>query len=192
MTEAEIVRKLQTTLSPKRFLHTIGVRECAKTLAAQYGGEAEKAETAALLHDCAKPYGKEESIILAKRCGVVFDEFELQESKLMHASLGAALAKDEYGVNDEDILNAIRYHTTGRKKMSLLEKIIYIADFIEPNRHFEGLEHLRETTLRDLDIGVEEGLRLSIRHVGKDTLHPRTRDALHYYQEQNKRRGCHQ
>ncbi|MHB1315351.1 MAG: nicotinate-nucleotide adenylyltransferase [Christensenellales bacterium] len=185
MDEAQIMNELQKILSPHRLQHTIGVRDCAVALAGKYKADIEKTAIAALLHDCAKPYGKEESVNLAKQYGIVFDDCEKMEPKLMHAALGAVLAREVYGVTDEEILSAIKYHTTGRENMSLIEKIIYIADFIEPNRHFSGVEQLRVLTERDLDKGVEAGLKLSILHVGDDKLHPRTKNALQYYMGKN-------
>ena len=189
MDQAQIIKELQKVLSPHRFQHTIGVWDCAIKLAEKYHANIEKTAIAALLHDCAKPYKKKESVELGKQYGIEFDEWEMLEPKLMHATLGAVLAREVYGITDQEILSAIKFHTTGRENMTLIEKIIYIADFIEPNRNFEGVETLRAMTEQDLDKGVEAGLRLSIGYVETNKLHPRTWEAFNYYSELNKRRG---
>ena len=142
MTKEEIKAVLKETLKSKRYKHTIGVAKTAKKLAKHYGEDPERAYLAGLLHDCAKNVPKEERIALAESYGCVLSDVEKRQTGLIHAKLGAAMAKRDFGVEDEEILSAIRCHTVGRPGMTLLEKIIFVADYIEPNR--EGLPHLDE------------------------------------------------
>ena len=138
--------KLQSALSVKRYIHTMGVAEEAVKLAEIYGTpqDQQKARVAGLLHDCEKDYPEAMRLRFCKEYKVKMDEIMEKQTDLIHPFLGAEVARREYQVTDEDILNAIRYHTTGRAGMSLLEKIIFIADYIEPNREkFDGLEEAR-------------------------------------------------
>ncbi|MBQ6037030.1 MAG: bis(5'-nucleosyl)-tetraphosphatase (symmetrical) YqeK [Lachnospiraceae bacterium] len=155
MTEQEIKDRLKKTLKKKRYQHTIGVAETAKKLAEHYGEDPDRAYLAGLLHDCAKNVPKEERIALAESYGCELSSVEKRQTGLIHAKLGAAMAKKDFGVEDEEILSAIRCHTVGRPGMTLLEEIIFVADYIEPNR--EGLPHLdqlREKAYTDLDACV--------------------------------------
>lgn len=128
-------KEMEKELEPKRYEHTLSVAYTAANLAAVYGADVEKALVAGMLHDCAKCLGYKKQISLCKKNHVQLSELESKkDSPLLHAKAGSILARKEYGITDEDILNAIAYHTTGRPNMSLLEKIIYIADYIEPER----------------------------------------------------------
>ena len=128
--------KLQSALSVKRYIHTMGVSEEAVKLAEIYGTptDCEKAKVAGLLHDCAKDYPQTLRERFCKEYKIKTDEIMEKQPDLIHPFLGAEVAKREYQIQDEEILNAIRYHTTGRANMTLLEKIIFIADYIEPHR----------------------------------------------------------
>ncbi|CAM3702337.1 bis(5'-nucleosyl)-tetraphosphatase (symmetrical) YqeK [Cytobacillus oceanisediminis] len=130
-------------LTEHRFLHTIGVMETAIKLAEKYGADEKKAELAAIFHDYAKFRPKDEmkEIIISNGMPVELLDYN---SELWHAPVGAYLAEKEAGINDSEVLDAIRYHTSGRTGMTLLEKVIYLADYIEPGRHFPGVEEVRE------------------------------------------------
>ncbi|MGI6169554.1 MAG: bis(5'-nucleosyl)-tetraphosphatase (symmetrical) YqeK [Christensenellales bacterium] len=162
MNRIERLEKLRATLEERRLLHTLGVERTAQALARRWGCDEEKAALAGLLHDCAKDILPELAMEKARELGFAFDAYECFEPKLMHAPLGAALARQEYGVCDDEVLSAIKFHTTGRKNMILLEKIVYMADFIEPGRVFYGVEELRELAWTDLDEALLFGLRQEI------------------------------
>lgn len=151
-------------LSPQRYEHSLGVRDTAVKLALRFGADPGKAELAGLLHDCAKNIPAEEALVLCERLGIELDEAERLNPALIHAPLGAELAQTEFGIHDEEIKNAIRYHTVGRAGMSLLEKVIYLADMIEPGRSFEGVEALRKAVEVSLDKALYEALKQSILH----------------------------
>lgn len=134
--ELEHIRKsLEKTLSEKRYRHILGVEEVCYDLAVIYGCDTLKARTAGLLHDCAKHLSDEELISECRKFNLHITEAEMKAPYLLHAKVGAAYAKEFYGITDEEILNAIISHTTGRPAMSELEKIVYVADFIEPYRN---------------------------------------------------------
>ncbi len=148
-------------LKAKRVRHVLGVEQEAVRLAEQYGADVHKARVAALLHDCTKRLEWSEQLALCEQYGVELDEAERSALKLVHAKTGAALAQAVFGVDDE-IRGAIRWHTTGRAGMTLLEKVIYLADYIEPSRDFEGVDALRKAVYEDIDKGLAMGLRMSI------------------------------
>ena len=128
-----IKNKLKNSLSEERFLHTLGTAQCAKELAKKYGLDEDKAYLTGLLHDCAKCLKNEELLKIIKEELKDIDESQLQNYKTFHAPVGAYFAKKIYGINDSEILEAIYNHTIGRVGMSLFEKIIFLADKIEPN-----------------------------------------------------------
>ncbi|TFZ40030.1 HD domain-containing protein [Soehngenia longivitae] len=142
---------IKNTLDEKRYLHTKGVVNTAIQLADKYGADKEKASIAAYLHDYAKPLKYDESLMLIDKFGIILDEETLENKELLHAPLGMIIAKYEFGISDEEILDAIRYHTTGKENMPLLTKIIYLADLIEPSRNFDGVDKIRELAFKDLD-----------------------------------------
>ncbi len=147
-----LVRELEKELNYKRFVHTLGVAATAASLAMCYGENMEKAELAGLLHDCAKCMDLKKMVRLCESEGLEISEQERRSDALLHSKAGSILARTRYGVRDADILNAIRYHTTGRPGMSLLEKIIFIADYIEPGRNVaEDLPQVRALAFEDLD-----------------------------------------
>lgn len=159
---AKLRGQMEKTLEPKRYEHTLSVAYTAANLAAVHGADVQKALEAGILHDCAKCMSHKKQIALCEKYHVQLSQMEVEEnSPLLHAKTGSILAREEYGIDDEDILNAISFHTTGRPQMSVLEKIIYIADFIEPGRRhmkrfgdgasMERLTQLRQMAYRDLD-----------------------------------------
>lgn len=162
----------------KRIAHVRGTEEEAVCLAARWGANEEAAARAAILHDCTKYHSMESHLRLCEKYGIVLDKLERETEKLLHAKTGAAIARDWFGVS-EDIYEAIYWHTTAKANMAPLEKIIYIADYIEPNRAFPEVEHLRALAYEDLDEAVRTGCELSIREMearGR-VVHPNTLQA---------------
>jgi predicted HD superfamily hydrolase involved in NAD metabolism len=158
----EIKLYLKANLVEKRYNHTLGVSDTAKKLAKLNGISEEKAEIAALAHDVAKNLSKAKMKEIIEENDIIISELEKNNSDLWHSIIGGIEAKDKFGIEDEEILDSIRWHTTGKENMSILAKIIYIADMIEPNRKFEGIEEIRKITFEDLDKGVYCGLTHSI------------------------------
>ncbi|MBM7660762.1 putative HD superfamily hydrolase involved in NAD metabolism [Bacillus mesophilus] len=166
-------------LTDHRYLHTIGVMETAIELAQLYQGDVQKSELAAIFHDYAKFRPKEEMKQIIVEQGLASDLLQF-DKELWHAPVGAYLVKNEVGIKDLDILNAIKYHTSGRINMTLLEKIIYLADYIEPGRRFPGVEEVREIASTDLDLAVIYALRNTIQFLLKkqQAIYP---DTFHTY-----------
>lgn len=169
-------------LDHRRIPHVLGTEQEAIRLAERYGADVEKARRAALLHDCTKRLDMDEQLALCKQYDIQLDELERQALKLLHAKTGAAVARDVFGVDDE-IYSAIWYHTTGRANMTKLEKIIYLADYIEPSRNFPGVDKLRKVCYEDLDRGLLLGLEMTIEEmtaIGSPVHHAtvEARDAL--------------
>ena len=155
MTLEYIRDNLDGVLKKSRFQHSIGVEEVACDLAAIYGYDVEKAGLAGLLHDCAKNLSDQELLDNCKENNIAVSEIEERFPYLLHGKVGAILAESKYEVKDEEILNSIRYHTTGRPNMTLLDKIIFTADYIEPYRKpLPRIEDIRWTAYTDLDYAV--------------------------------------
>ncbi len=153
---------IKDLMSEKRYIHSLGVRDEAMRLAKLYGADLEKAYLAGLLHDITKDFTFEQSVELAEKYGVKLEEIDKVEHKLVHGHIGAYYVKNELGIDDDEIFEAIYYHTTSKAGMRLLTKIIYIADIIEPNRTYNGVETLRALAYSDLDKAVFNGLRNTI------------------------------
>lgn len=149
MTTEEILKLLEERLKPTRLAHTLGVREMAVKLAKIYGCDIRKAEQAALLHDFCKNISIEESDSLVEKYGL--DRKYLGNGALAHSQVAAKVLEYEYGLDDREVLLAIEHHTVGDFNMGLLEKIIYVADAIEPCRDYPGVEELREIAYRDIN-----------------------------------------
>lgn len=184
--------KLKNTLSERRYIHSIGVMESAVSLAERFGGDIDKARIAGLLHDCAKEVDKDEAVKLCDELGIDIDDAKRVQKGLLHADLGAELVKTEYDISDSEIYDAIKYHTMGRENMTMLDKIIYLADFIEPSRRdFEGLTELRKLCMEDLDEAMLFAINLSISFVlnkGK-VLHKQTLATRDYFQKLKEEKG---
>ena len=162
--------KLQSALSVKRYIHTMGVAEEAVKLAEIYGTpqDQQKARVAGLLHDCAKDYPEAMRLRFCKEYKVKMDEIMEKQTDLIHPFLGAEVARREYQVTDEDILNAITWHTTGRPDMSLLEKIIFVADYIEPSRRpIPELNLIRQLAFTDIDQAVIKILENTLKYLNE-------------------------
>lgn len=148
----------------KRIAHIRGTEEEAVRLARRWGADEEKARRAGILHDITKYLEMDEQLQLCRKYGIVLDDLEQRAVKLLHSKTGACVARDVYGVSD-DIYSAIFWHTTGKADMTLLEKILYIADYMEPNRDFPGVDKLRKLAYEDLDLAVLEGCEMSIQEM---------------------------
>lgn len=169
-------------LKPGRVPHVAGCEQEAAKLAQRWGEDPGDAAEAGILHDITKKLSMDEQLILAEKYGIVFDKFERENIKLTHAITGAALSRALFGV-PERIYSAIRWHTTGRADMTLLEKIIYLADYIEPTRDFEGVERLRRLAYEDIDSAMALGLEMSLEELRQKGTEPHgaTVSALAWY-----------
>ena len=166
-------------LKPKRIPHVAGCEDEAVRLAERWGADADEAREAAILHDVTKHLDLDGQLLLCRKYDIMTDILEAAEVKLLHAKTGAAIARLEFGMS-QAVHDAILWHTTGRDDMTLLEKIIYIADYMEPTREFEGVDALRSLAYEDIDRAIIRGLRMSIEDMKTRgiTPHPRTEEAL--------------
>ncbi|MBQ6830737.1 MAG: nicotinate (nicotinamide) nucleotide adenylyltransferase [Clostridia bacterium] len=163
-------------LTPKRFRHSLAVADKARELAQRYGADAEKAYTAGLLHDILKDTAGDSQLQILQDFDILLDDVEKNSPKLWHARAGAVFIEHILGIHDEDILNAVRYHTTGRAGMSLLEMILYLADFTSADRDYPDVDVLRELTDRDLLKAMEYAAAYTIEDLQASglTVHPDT------------------
>ena len=168
-------------LKPKRMPHVLGTEREAVRLAERYGADVTKARIAALLHDCTKKLDMDRQLTLCRQYGIPLDDLERHALKLLHAKTGAAIARDVFAVDDA-VYRAIYWHTTGHPNMTKLEKIIYLADYIEPSRDFPGVDDLRRAVHADLDRGLLKALDDSIRDMQQwgNPVHHNTLDARDY------------
>lgn len=144
--------ELKEKLTPQRYEHTISVSYICTALAMRYGADLDKSELAGLLHDCAKYYGDGNIIKKCEKQNILLSSDELKAPVVLHAKYGAWLAEHKYGIEDKEVIDAIRWHTTGRPDMSLLEKIVFTADYIEPRRDKAAdLPVVRSVAFIDLD-----------------------------------------
>ena len=150
----KMLEMLKERLTPGRLSHSLGVSETAGKLALQYGTEPEKARIAGLVHNCARELPNNILLQKAQSFGIVISDVELANPSLLHAPVGAHLAKADFGIEDEQVLQAVKRHTTGAPAMTVLDKIVFLADYIEPNRFFPGVDKLRETAKTSLDDAV--------------------------------------
>ncbi|MBU3110433.1 bis(5'-nucleosyl)-tetraphosphatase (symmetrical) YqeK [Clostridium lacusfryxellense] len=187
--EQKMYNYLEKNLKEARLRHSLSVSKTAELLAAQYDQNIEKARIAGLIHDCAKNLTDVQFIKVVTDHGIVINETERQNPSILHGLVGSLIAKEEMGICDENILMSIRYHTTGRKNMSILEKIIYIADYIEPLRQFSGVDELRCLIEIDLDSAILKSFDNSINYVisKNGMLHTDTIDARNYLLSKNSR-----
>lgn len=149
-------------MSKKRFIHSLNVSKVAKKLAQAYGADEKKAEIAGLLHDITKEMPEDEQLKLFESEGIVLDDVERSTNKLWHSISGTIYVKKYLNIQDADILNAIRYHTTARNNMSLLEKIIFMSDFISEDRQYDNVEYMRSLAFENLDKAVIYGLKIQM------------------------------
>lgn len=175
----EAERAIKDLLPEKRFRHSVGVSETAVKLAEKYGADVEKARLAGMLHDIAKYFSGEELKAVILRRSDISNDFLNYSDKLWHAPVGAAYVQEHMGIDDREVLDAMTYHTTGRNEMSLLEKIIFLADYIEPGRDFPGVDVVRETAVVSLDGAVLQELQKTIIHLleKRQSVYPKTFEA---------------
>ena len=177
-----LMQKIQMRMSEQRFKHVLGVEETAVALAKKYGASPEKASIAALTHDYAKERPDEEFKMVIVRHG--FDpELLNYNNAIWHGLVGASFVERELGITDAEILHAIRVHTTGAAKMSLLDKIIYVADYIEPGRDFPGVQDARAIAWADLDEAVAFETKHTLAHLlaQEQQIYPKTIETYNYW-----------
>lgn len=182
----KISKAMEKTLDAKRYEHTLGVEYTAAALAMRHGASVKDARLAGLLHDCAKCLSDAKRLSICEKNNIAMTEYERRNPSLLHAKVGAFLAMEEYGVTDSDVIRAIENHTTGRADMSLLEKIIFIADYIEPNRdRAPHLDEIRQLAFVDLDkalIRILEDTLAYLNTTGEE-IDPQTRITYEYYKK---------
>jgi predicted HD superfamily hydrolase involved in NAD metabolism len=180
----DLEQKLQNALTPNRYRHTLGVAYTACALAMRYGEDLNSARRAGLLHDCAKCMSNSEMRQLAKKKNIDVTSFELDHPALLHSKIGVYVARSTYGITDTGILEAIRWHTTGKPDMSLLQSIIFTSDYIEPNRDkAPRLPELRRLAFIDLDRCVYEILHDTVDYLSDNpkSMDTMTLKALEFY-----------
>lgn len=164
-------KEVSKRLPKKKFIHTLGVQTTCFSLAISYGEDYNKAIYAGLFHDLAKYMSNKKLLKECKKYNLSISKIEKEYPHLLHGKLGAYYAKTEFDIKDKDILNAIAYHTTGRPNMSLLEKIVFVADYIEPNRSEKNnpsLVSIRQLAFQDIDKTVFEILKATLNHLNHD------------------------
>ncbi len=183
MTIAEYKEHLKSRLSERRYFHSLCVAEEAVRLADRYGADKEKAYLAGLLHDVLKDTKTQEQLKLAKEFGIMLTDLELNAPKLYHSIIGSAYAERVLGIDDEEIISAIRYHTTARADMTPLETVLYLADYTSRDRDYNGVEDMR----RAVEISEREALRIALQFTVEDlkqkgaSVHPDTLAAYEFY-----------
>lgn len=183
-TREEMKVALKSKMTEKRYEHTLGVEYTSACLAMRYGIDMEKAMTAGLLHDCAKHLLPEKKLQKCKKYNLPVQEFERKNPELLHAKLGAYFAEHKYGVKDTEVLSAITWHTTGRPAMTMLDKIVYIADYIEPNRNqAPNLPVVRDLAFKNIDLCLLTILEDSLDYLDKKkaAVDPMTKETYDYY-----------
>lgn len=159
---AEFLEEIKKHLQPERLYHSINVAEEAKKLALHYGADPEKAYTAGLLHDILKNTPDSELLNFFRENGIILTRTEQVSRKTWHAIAGEAYCRLKLSVTDSEILSAIRWHTTARAGMTLLDKVIFIADFISSDRDYDGVERMREKAYISLESAMLEGLQFTL------------------------------
>ncbi|MEG1834904.1 MAG: bis(5'-nucleosyl)-tetraphosphatase (symmetrical) YqeK [Oscillospiraceae bacterium] len=158
----EFLEEIKKRLTKARFYHSLNVADEAKKLAEFYGADKEKAFTAGLVHDIMKDTDKNEQLRILEKNGISLTNTEKDNPKLWHAISGAVFLEKELNVTDKEIISAVRFHTTGKENMTLIEKIIYIADYIAADRNYQGIEIMREKAYKSLELAMLEGLSFTI------------------------------
>lgn len=183
LTQDELLKIVKERTSEPRYHHTMCVMRAASELAEKYGGNPEQAATAGILHDVMKDVPAEVQLQTMEESGIILSAVERVEPKLWHAIAGSAFIRDVLKIGDGEIADAVRYHTTARANMTLLDKILYVADYISADRSFDGVEKLRKTAAQDLDRAVFEGVKFSITDLaGRERfVHPDSVEAYNEY-----------
>ena len=177
----ELEQVVISLLKPSRVNHVLGCRDTAVELAKRWGADEGDAARAGILHDVTKALDGPLQLTLCAEYGTILTDFGKKYPKTLHALTGALVAERIFGEN-QAVVNAIRHHTTGKADMSLLEKIIYVADYMEPNRDFPGVEELRRLAFTDIDAALKLGLEMTLEHLKRQgaEVSPESRDALAY------------
>lgn len=185
-----LLEKVRAQMHDKRYQHTLGVAASAKQLAERFGADPKKAELAGFLHDYCKCWPVEKMFEILARHDMP-PELLVGEKELWHAFAAAIVIQTELGVTDTEILQAVRYHTTGRAGMSMLEKVVCVADYIEPNRNYPGVEEIRTLAQHDLDAALAHALGGTIRFLieKQKTVYPLTLIAYNDLVSQKGRAG---
>ena len=186
MEKEEIVKKLKKELDKNRYEHTLGVMYTAVSLAMAYGCDMEQAMLAGLLHDCAKCLPTEQKIKVCEKHDILISGVERENPGLLHAKAGMVLAEEVYGISDPLILHAIKVHTTGEPDMNMLDKIIYVADYIEPMRsEAPRLAEIRQMAFKDLNSCVAEILHDTLHYLSgrKGSIDPSTQLTYRFYEQ---------
>ena len=167
---------MREKLDHELFEHSLGVAEAAADLAARYGADKNKAYLSGIVHDYGKQFSGRELVEIAGKLGIPLDRISRRESRLLHATVGAALLEKDLQLTDPDIIRAVANHTTGRRGMDRLEKVVYLADYIEKGRDFPAADKIRQAALEDLDLALLEAVEFAIRSVLERglMLHPRS------------------
>lgn len=182
MTFEEYKKIIKSRMSEKRYIHSVNVATEAVRLAKKYGADVEKAQLAGILHDITKETPPEEQLKIIEDNGIILNDVQKSSQKLWHSISGSAYVKSVLGIDDEDVFNAIRYHTSGRADMSLLEKVVFIADFTGAERNYDGVDIMREKADRSLEEAMQFGLAFTISDLAKRNL-PIDYDALRAYNQ---------
>ena len=182
MSIAEYKKIIKTMMSENRYNHCVNVSKEAVKLAKRYGGDEEKAAVAGILHDITKEMPKEEQLQIMLDSGIILDDIQKNAPKLWHGISGSVYIKNHFAIDDEDILNAVCYHTTGRAGMSLLEKIIFVADFTSEERTYKGVATMRKKSRKSLEDAMLYGFKFTFSDLSSRELaiHP---DELACYNE---------
>ena len=182
MSIAEYKKIIKSMMSENRYNHCVNVSKEAVNLAKRYGGDEEKAAISGILHDITKEMPKEEQLQIMLDSGIILDDIQKNAPKLWHGISGSVYIKNHLDIDDEDILNAICYHTTGRAGMSLLEKIIFVADFTSEERTYKGVATMRKKSRKSLEDAMLYGFKFTFSDLSSRELaiHP---DELACYNE---------
>ena len=165
MNNNEYLSLIKGRMGERRYIHSVNVAKSAVRLARLYGADEKKAEIAGILHDCCKELVKDEMLQIISDGGIILDIVEQNSSKLWHAIAGSVFIRDELGISDEDIINAVRYHTTGRAGMSILEKVIFTADFISDERDYPDVDVMRKNAFESLDDAMLYALQFTLKNL---------------------------
>ncbi|WP_322181119.1 bis(5'-nucleosyl)-tetraphosphatase (symmetrical) YqeK [Neglectibacter caecimuris] len=162
MTYKEYEAEVKKHLTPQRYFHSKCVAKEAARLAKRYGAEEEKARIAGILHDIMKDTPKEEQLKILRDFGIILSESELQNPKLWHSLSGAAYCEHVLGVSDREVLSAIACHTSGKKDMALLDKVLFVADYISEDRDYPGVKEMRKLAKSSLEEAIIEGIAFTV------------------------------
>lgn len=188
----QLSKAMKKVQDSRRYEHTLGVAYTATALAMRYNAPLKEAQMAGMLHDCAKCLSDEKRLSICEKHRISVKEVERRNPFLLHAKVGAYLAEKKYGVRNQDVLNAIRYHTTGRENMSLLEKIVFVADYIEPGRkQAPNLQEIRQLAFMDIDRAMLRILEDTVHYLngGNGEIDPATEVTLSFYKTAVENKG---